>query len=167
AGFIGSHLVDALLARDDRVVAIDDLSTGSADQVPTEAELETIDISNGAAFDIVVDGARPRTIFHLAAQSSVTRSVADPQRDCIVNVVGTLNVVEAARRHGAAVVFTSTGGALYGDRAPRPTAEDQLPLPLSPYGASKLAGESYVRSWSAAHGVPNAVMRLGNVYGPR
>ena len=82
-------------------------------------------------------------------------------------MLGTLNVVEAARRHAAPLVFTSTGGALYGDDAPIPTAEDQLPLPLSPYGASKLAAEAYVRSWSAAHGVPNAVMRLGNIYGPR
>ncbi|MDX6628712.1 MAG: UDP-glucose 4-epimerase, partial [Gaiellales bacterium] len=79
----------------------------------------------------------------------------------------TLNVVEAARRHSAPLAFTSTGGALYGDDAPLPTSEAQVPLPLSPYGASKLAGEAYVRSWSAAHGIPNAVMRLGNIYGPR
>ena len=97
----------------------------------------------------------------------MTASVADPGRDCAVNVLGTLHVAEAARRHGAPLVFTSTGGALYGDDAPIPTAEDQPPLPLSPYGASKLAAEAYVRSWSAAHGVPNAVMRLGNIYGPR
>ena len=82
-------------------------------------------------------------------------------------MLGTLNVVEAARRHEAPLVFTSTGGALYGDDAPLPTTEAQLPLPLSPYGASKLAAEAYVRSWSAAHGIPNAVMRLGNIYGPR
>jgi UDP-glucose 4-epimerase len=82
-------------------------------------------------------------------------------------VLGTLNVAEAARRHSAPLVFTSTGGALYGDDAPIPTSEAQVPLPLSPYGASKLAAEAYVRSWSAAHGVPNAVMRLGNIYGPR
>jgi UDP-glucose 4-epimerase len=85
----------------------------------------------------------------------------------VVNVGGTLNIVEAARRHSAPLVFTSTGGALYGDDAPLPTSEAQSPLPQSPYGASKLAGEAYVRSWTAAHGVPNAVMRLGNIYGPR
>ena len=80
---------------------------------------------------------------------------------------GTLNVVEAAGRCRAPVVFTSTGGALYGDDAPRPTPEDQPPLPLSPYGASKLAGEAYVKTWSASSGLPHAVCRLGNVYGPR
>ena len=82
-------------------------------------------------------------------------------------MLGTLNVVEAARQHGAPLVFTSTGGAIYGEDVPLPTAEDQVALPLSPYGASKLAAESYVRSWSAAHGIPNAVMRLANIYGPR
>ncbi len=97
----------------------------------------------------------------------MTASVADPGRDCAVNVLGTLNVTEAARRHSAPLVFTSTGGAIYGDGASIPTAEDQIALPLSPYGASKLAAEAYVRSWSAAHGIANAVMRLGNIYGPR
>src|SRR5581483_1305087 len=91
----------------------------------------------------------------------------DPQRDCEVNVRGTLNVLEAAGRHGAPVVFTSTGGALYGDGVPLPTPETQTPSPLSPYGASKWAGEAYVRTWSLSSGIPHAVCRLGNVYGPR
>jgi UDP-glucose 4-epimerase len=167
AGFIGSHLVDSLVRDGYEVLVVDDLSAGDASRLPPGARLAELDITDGAALAAAFDEFRPAAVFHLAAQASVTVSVNDPGRDCAVNVLGTLNVVEASRKHGAPVVFTSTGGALYGDDAPRPTPEDQLPLPLSPYGASKLAGESYVRSWSAAHGVPNAVMRLGNVYGPR
>jgi UDP-glucose 4-epimerase len=97
----------------------------------------------------------------------VTASVSDPGRDCEVNVRGTLNVVAAANAAGAPVVFTSTGGALYGDEAPMPTSEDREPAPLSPYGAAKWAAEAYVKTWGRAEGVPNAVTRLGNVYGPR
>jgi UDP-glucose 4-epimerase len=93
--------------------------------------------------------------------------VAEPDRDCRVNVLGTLNVLQAATEHGAPVVFTSTGGALYGDEAPLPTPETHIPAPVSPYGASKWAAESYVRTWGLAHGIAHAVCRLGNVYGPR
>jgi UDP-glucose 4-epimerase len=167
AGFIGSHLVDSLVAEGTRVVVVDDLSSGRADRVNLAAELETVDVADEAAFAAVADRAAPEVIFHLAAQASVTVSVQDPQRDCAVNVAGTLNVLEAARRHGAPVVFSSTGGALYGDGVPMPTGEDQAPRPLSPYGASKLAGEAYVGTWSRAQGQPHAVCRLGNVYGPR
>jgi UDP-glucose 4-epimerase len=167
AGFIGSHVVDSLVRDGYEVLVVDDLSAGDAARLPPGVRLAELDITESAALAAAFDEFRPTAVYHLAAQASVTVSVNDPGRDCAVNVLGTLNVVEAARRHGAPVVFTSTGGALYGDDAPRPTGEDQLPLPLSPYGASKLAAESYVRSWSAAHGVPNAVMRLGNIYGPR
>jgi UDP-glucose 4-epimerase len=110
---------------------------------------------------------RPEVVFHLAAQASVVASVEDPGRDCEVNVKGTLNVLELAGRSGTPVVFTSTGGALYGDAAPRPTGEDRIPAPLSPYGASKWAAEAYVNTWSLSSGIPHAVCRLGNVYGPR
>src|ERR1019366_1004749 len=102
----------------------------------------------------VVDLARPELIFHLAAQSSVTVSVTDPGRDCAVNVGGTLNVLEAAVRHRAPVIFSSTGGALYGNEAPLPTTEDRIPAPLAPYGASKWAGEAYLLTWSRAHDLP-------------
>ena len=167
AGFIGSHVVDALLSEGRRVVAVDDLSTGGAERVANDASLEVLDISDAPALDRVVDATRPRAIYHLAAQSSVTRSVADPQRDCTVNVGGTLNVLEAAKRHRAPVIFTSTGGALYGDRAPIPTPENVQPAPISPYGASKWAGEAYVVTWAEADDLPHAVCRLANVYGPR
>jgi UDP-glucose 4-epimerase len=167
AGFIGSHLVDAILARGTEVTVIDDLSSGAAHRIAANADFRRIDIVDQASLDAVIDEVRPEAIFHLAAQSSVTVSVANPARDCAVNVQGALNVLEAARRHQAPVVFTSTGGALYGNRAPIPTPEERIPAPLAPYGASKWAGEAYVRTWAAAHGVPHAVCRLGNVYGPR
>lgn len=167
AGFIGSHVVDALISEGETVVVVDDLSTGLAERVAPDASLEVVDIADADPLDRVIDSVRPRAIYHLAAQSSVTRSVADPQRDCRVNVAGTLNLLEAARRHGASLVFTSTGGALYGNRAPIPTAEDWPPAPIAPYGASKWAGEAYILTWAEAHGVPHSVCRLANVYGPR
>jgi UDP-glucose 4-epimerase len=167
AGFIGSHVVDALLAAGYAVTVIDDLSTGDARRVAGEAELRELDIVDFPALSAIVDEVRPSAIFHLAAQASVVASVEDPGRDCEVNVKGTLNVVEAAGRCAAPVVFTSTGGALYGDEAPMPTPEDRIPAPLSPYGASKWAAEAYAKTWSLSSGIAHAVCRLGNVYGPR
>ncbi len=167
AGFIGSHVVDALLADGVSVVVVDDLSTGLADNVAGEAELQVLDLSRRAQLDRVIDAAKPSVIFHLGAQASVVVSVENPERDCDVNVHGTLNVLEAARRHGAAVVFTSTGGAMYGNDALRPTTEDSIPAPQSPYGASKWAAEAYVNTWRGSHRVEHSICRLGNVYGPR
>jgi UDP-glucose 4-epimerase len=167
AGFIGSHVVDALLAEGYAVSVIDDLSSGERARVADAAELHELDIVDLPALNAVVSDVKPRAIFHLAAQASVVASVEDPGRDCDVNVRGTLNVLEAAGSYGASVVFTSTGGALYGDAAPRPTREDQIPAPLSPYGASKWAAEAYVKTWSLSSGIPHSVCRLGNVYGPR
>jgi UDP-glucose 4-epimerase len=167
AGFIGSHVVDALLADGREVTVIDDLSSGSAAKVPSGARLCELDIVDRMALERVFEEVRPSAVFHLAAQASVTASVADPGRDCAVNVLGTLNVVDAATRLGAPVSFTSTGGALYGDEAPLPTGEQRIPAPLAPYGASKWAAEAYLNTWSLSSGVPHAVCRLGNVYGPR
>jgi UDP-glucose 4-epimerase len=167
AGFIGSHLVDALLGAGHEVTIIDDLSSGSAAKVPSGARFCELDIVDRPALDRVFEEVKPACVFHLAAQASVTASVADPARDCAVNVQGTLNVVDAATKLGAPVSFTSTGGALYGDDVPMPTDETNIPAPLAPYGASKLAGEAYVKTWSLSSGVPHAVCRLGNVYGPR
>lgn len=167
AGFIGSHVADALLARDHEVTVVDDLSAGSEAKMPSGAKLVEIDIVDRPALQRVFEQVRPAAVYHLAAQASVTASVADPLRDCAVNVQGTLNVVDLATKLGAPVSFTSTGGALYGDDVPMPTGEEQIPQPLAPYGASKLAGEAYVKTWSLASGVPHAVCRLGNVYGPR
>lgn len=146
---------------------VDDLSSGDARRVSAQAEFHRLDIVDRPALQELIDRIEPQAIFHLAAQSSVVASVADPGRDCAVNVAGTLNVVDIANRLQVPVVFTSTGGALYGDEAPRPTAEERIPAPLSPYGASKWAGEAYVKTWSLSSGVPHAICRLGNVYGPR
>jgi UDP-glucose 4-epimerase len=167
AGFIGSHVVDALLGDGYEVTVIDDLSSGAAERVPAEAELRRIDIVDREQLQAAFEEIEPEAVFHLAAQASVVASVQDPGRDCDVNVRGTLNVLDAAGGCGAPVVFTSTGGALYGDEAPMPTPEDRIPAPLSPYGASKWAAESYVRTWALSSGIPHAVCRLGNVYGPR
>ncbi len=167
AGFIGSHLVDALLAEGREVTVIDDLSSGRASNVPDGAQLRQIDIVERGELHRAIEQARPEAIFHLAAQASVVASVEDPLRDCAVNVEGTLNVLDAAAKLSAPVVFSSTGGALYGDEAPMPTGEGRIPAPLSPYGASKWAAEAYVNTWSLSSGIPHAVCRLGNVYGPR
>jgi len=167
AGFIGSHVVDALLAQGYAVTVIDDLSSGRAENVAAGARLMELDIVDSATLEQAVAEVQPRAIFHLAAQASVVASVQDPGRDCDVNVKGTLNVVRAAESCRAPVVFTSTGGALYGDEAPTPTGEERIPAPLSPYGASKWAAEAYVKTWSLSSGVPHVVCRLGNVYGPR
>ncbi|MGD1055779.1 MAG: NAD-dependent epimerase/dehydratase family protein [Solirubrobacteraceae bacterium] len=167
AGFIGSHVVDALLADGYEVTVIDNLSSGDAARVADAARLVELDIVDAPALDALIAEVKPRAIFHLAAQSSVVVSVDNPGLDCEVNVRGTLNVLESAGRCEAPVVFTSTGGALYGDAAPMPTPEDRIPAPLSPYGASKWAAEAYVNTWSLSSGIPHAVCRLGNVYGPR
>lgn len=167
AGFIGSHVVDALVAEGRHVVVVDDLSTGKAENVADQADLQQVDIADAEALDAIIDAAAPSEIFHLGAQSSVTVSVSDPARDCAVNVLGTLNVLQAAKRHQAPVVFSSTGGALYGDNAPRPTVETHPPAPVAPYGASKWAAEAYLRTWANANRIGHTVCRFANVYGPR
>jgi UDP-glucose 4-epimerase len=167
AGFIGSHLVDALVAEGRHVIVIDDLSSGDAARVSATADLETVDITDRSALDRIVQRAMPRSVFHLAAQASVTASVADPVRDCDVNVKGMLHLLEACVDCGAPMVFTSTGGALYGDEAPIPTSESFIPSPVAPYGASKWAAEAYLNTWANSSRLPHTVLRLGNVYGPR
>jgi UDP-glucose 4-epimerase len=164
AGFIGSHVVDALLARDDEVHVLDNLATGKRENLSGDAQLHVGDIRFDAA--PVFDRVRPEICFHLAAQADVGTSVERPDYDADVNVVGTVRVLEAARAHGTQVVFTSTGGAIYGecDRAAPETAERK---PISPYGVSKLAGEEYLAGWNRLHGTRHVAVRLANVYGPR
>jgi UDP-glucose 4-epimerase len=165
AGFIGSHVADAFFERGYDVVVVDDLSAGKRENVPERAELAEVDITDAESLATPLDGAD--VVCHLAAQASVTVSVERPEHDCNVNVHGTLNVCELARRSNAPVIFASSGGALYGDDVPLPSAEDLNPQPLAPYGASKQAGEAYVQTWARLYGLPNVVLRLGNVYGPR
>jgi UDP-glucose 4-epimerase len=167
AGFVGSHVADAFLARGDEVVVVDDLSVGSRDNVPEAAGLVELDVSDAKALDDALSTAPPDLICHLAAQASVTVSVSNPELDFASNVRGTFNVCRSAAEHGAPVVFASTGGAIYGNGAPLPTPETHVPEPLAPYGASKLAGEAFVGTQARYDGLPNVILRLGNVYGPR
>jgi UDP-glucose 4-epimerase len=164
AGFIGSHVVDALLARGDEVHVLDNLTSGKHENLRDGSVFHEADIRSEA--DAVFAEARPEVVFHLAAQASVSVSVEWPELDADVNVLGTVRVLEAARRHGAQVVFSSTGGAIYGE-CNRPAAEDAERRPISPYGISKLAGEEYLAGWNRLHGTRHVALRLGNVYGPR
>jgi UDP-glucose 4-epimerase len=160
AGFIGSNLVDALIERGDDVVVVDDLSFGHRENVNPDAQLVVRDIRDG--FDV----AGADVVFHLAAQTDVTTSVARPADDASINVLGTIRVLEAALREEIQVVFTSTGGAIYGE-CPRPATEDSPCEPLSPYGIAKLCAEQYLAGWNRIHGSHHTVVRLANVYGPR
>jgi UDP-glucose 4-epimerase len=164
AGFIGSHVADALVARGDEVVVVDNLSTGRRENVPTGADLVERDIRDGLG-DVFGD-VRPDACFHLAAQIDVRVSVAQPDYDAEVNVLGTIRLAEAARAHGTPIVFSSTGGAIYGD-VTRPAVESDPRRPEAPYGASKLAGEEYLFMYNRLHGAAHCALRYANVYGPR
>jgi len=169
AGFIGSHTVDALVASDaGEVSVLDDLSTGKRSQVNAKATLYQTDLRDAAAVGSVIERVRPEIIFHLAAQMDVRRSVADPAFDAQVNLVGFLNLIESARRHGLKrVVFASTGGAIYGEQDEFPCSEEHPRRPVSPYGVAKLATEAYLFFYKAEYGIDYLALRFGNVYGPR
>jgi UDP-glucose 4-epimerase len=167
AGFIGSHLTDGFAARGDEVIVIDDLSAGRAARLDGAVILHKLSIADAAASGEVVRHVRPELICHLAAHIDVRSSVDGPARDASVNVVGTVNVLEAARAIGARVLFASSGGALYGRDAPIPSREDVLPLPESPYGIAKHCAEQYIGLYNRLHGTRHSIMRLANVYGPR
>ena len=159
AGFIGSHVADALLARGDDVTIVDNLSTGKRENVPAGAQVVEHDIRE--PFEVEAE-----VVYHLAAQADVRVSVERPDFDADVNVVGTIRVLEAARAAGAHVVFSSTGGAIYGE-CERPATEDDERRPLAPYGTSKLCGEEYLAVYNRLHGTGHVALRYGNVYGPR
>jgi UDP-glucose 4-epimerase len=164
AGFIGSHVVAALLARGDEVTVVDDLSNGKRENVADGARLVVQDIREGLAG--VFGEARPELCCHLAAQVDVRVSVERPEHDASVNVLGTVAVLEAAREHDTQVVFSSSGGAIYGEcDGPAPEASERRPL--APYGVSKLAGEEYLAGYNRLYGARHVSLRYGNVYGPR
>ena len=169
AGFIGSNLADALLVEGHAVHIVDNLSTGSRKKLPAAATFHELDICDAAALGALVESIRPETIFHLAAQADVRKAVEHPDFDAAVNVIGSINVLEAARRVGSRVVFSSTGGAAYGeyDGLPIPTPETAETRPMSQYGAGKIAGEGYCLLYHRLYGLAVVVLRLGNVYGPR
>src|ERR671936_1319501 len=163
AGFIGSHLVDALVGRGYDVHVLDNLATGKRENV-TDAHLHVGDIRSDS--EALFDEVRPEACFHFAAQANVRVSVERPDFDADVNVVGTVRVLEAARKHRTKVVFASTGGAIYGE-CDGPVTEDAPRSPLAPYGTAKLAGEEYIQTYNRLYGSTHVVLRYGNVYGPR
>lgn len=168
AGFIGSHVADRFLAEGWAVTVLDDLSSGRREQVPAAARFVQEDVGSPAAAALVEAG-RFDVICHLAAQIDVRHSVADPAADATRNILGTINLMEAVRRGGAGtrVVFSSTGGALYGAFAEPPSPEGTAANPEAPYGIGKLAAEHYLAYYGRVHGLETVVLRYGNVYGPR
>ena len=172
AGFIGSNLVDALLARGDEVTVVDDLTTGRRENLDGAlaggAELLEQDIRDAGALAGVFERARPDVVFHLAAQIDVRRSVSETAFDARVNVEGTVNMLEAARGAGVRrFVNTSTGGAIYGEGRILPAPEDHPVAPEAPYGQSKFAAEGYCDLYARLHGLSTISLRYGNVFGPR
>lgn len=167
AGFIGSHVADALVAAGHRVLIVDDLSSGRKENVPAGAELHVLDIRSPEAAALVRDGG-VEVLVHHAAQMDVRRSVADPLFDASVNILGTLNLLEAGRRGSLRqVVFASTGGAMYGEQDYFPADEDHPARPISPYGVAKLSVERYLYFFHVEYGLDATCLRYANVYGPR
>ena len=165
AGFIGSNIVDEALAAGHSVRVLDNLSTGKRDNIHPKAIFFQGDITNFRNVEDAIKGAE--YVLHLAAQASVVLSTRDPQLDCAVNVIGTLNVLKASLENKVRhVIFLSTGGAIYGDVKTLPASEDTAKRPLSPYGTSKAAAELYCEYYSRL-GLPVSILRLANVYGPR
>jgi UDP-glucose 4-epimerase len=167
AGFIGSNIADAFVARGDEVVVLDDLSTGRESNVPRQARLERHDIRSPGAQQ-VIESFRPDVLCHLAAQLDVRKSVADPGHDADVNIVGSLRLFESCRAAGTRrVLFSSTGGAIYGEQDVHPCDETHAERPVSPYGVAKLAVEKYLHYYSVVYGFRATYLRYANVYGPR
>jgi UDP-glucose 4-epimerase len=167
AGFIGSHVCDVFLGAGHRVVAIDNLSTGRRENLAGDVALVVADIRSTEAAD-VIRRERPDVLCHLAAQMDVRRSVADPRFDAESNILGFLNLLEAAKEAGVRkVVFSSTGGAIYGEQDVFPAPESHPTRPVSPYGVSKAAGELYLGYYRAQYGLPSVSLRYANVYGTR
>lgn len=169
AGFIGSHIAEQSLAKGWEVTVIDDLSAGRRDNVPADAKFVEADIRDAAAVEALCADFKPNVISHQAAQASVAVSVREPVRDAEVNIMGSLNLLTSAARHGAEqFLFASTGGAIYGEVPDGTTAGlETPPCPLSPYAASKFATENYLRCFEKEHGLKSRILRYANVYGPR
>ncbi|MSX01843.1 MAG: NAD-dependent epimerase/dehydratase family protein [Actinobacteria bacterium] len=172
AGFIGSNLVDALIARGDQVAVLDDLSSGKESNLDAAlaagAELHRLDVRDAGGVDGLFAAFKPQLVFHLAAQMDVRRSLEEPGLDASVNVVGTVNVLDAAAGNDVErLVNTSTGGVIYGDAEQIPTPEHSPALPLSAYGQSKQCAELYCGWAGRLHGLETVTLRCGNVYGPR
>jgi UDP-glucose 4-epimerase len=166
AGFIGSHLVDRLIQEGHEVVVVDNLSTGKRRNLNRAARFFKLDIQSGG-LERVFRNERPNVVMHLAAQMDVRKSVEDPIFDAQVNVLGTLNVLQQSIKHGVRkVVFSSSGGAIYGEQEIYPAPESHITRPLSPYGISKLCGEQYCSYYQRVNGLQIVCLRYANVYGP-
>ena len=167
AGFIGSHVADRLVEAGHDVAVVDNLSTGRREFVPPQAQFYQYDINSPEASELIRT-FRPEALVHHAAQMNVRFSVADPVADARENILGSLNLLQAAKDAGVAkIIFASTGGAIYGDKAPIPATETDAPWPDSPYGIAKLAVEHYLRYFKQEHGLTAICLRYANVYGPR
>lgn len=167
AGFIGSHLADRLLAQGDDVIIVDNLVTGSKDNIDSSARFYEMDIQDPKISEIF-EKEKPDFVFHLAAQIDVRRSVEDPVEDARINLLGTFNILENSYRSNVKkVVFASTGGAIYGDAEKYPTPEGYYEQPLSPYGIHKLAAEKSLFFYKKVKGLDYTILRMSNVYGPR
>jgi UDP-glucose 4-epimerase len=171
AGFIGSNLVDALVERGDDVTVVDDLSTGKRENLSgagAAADLVEADIRDSRGMRDLIDRVRPQVVFHLAAQIDVRKSTADPAWDAGINVLGTINLLQASLEARVdRFVNTSTGGAIYGEGRILPAPEDHPQAPEAPYGQSKFCAEGYCDLYSRLHGLSTVSLRYGNVYGPR
>lgn len=167
AGFVGSHIADAFLARGDVVTIVDDLSRGQTGRLAAWASLHKMSVRDARSLNALTKSTQPDLICHLAAQIDVRASVLDPAEDAQSNVVATVNVIEAARAVAARVIFASSGGALYGLEAAIPSLESAPTVPESPYGVAKLCAEQYIGLYNRMHGTSHSVLRLANVYGPR
>ncbi len=168
AGFIGSHVADALIERGHRVTILDDLSSGREENVNRRAKFYKFNISNRKRLEKLFEKVQPEAVFHFAAQINVRASVENPSVDALTNVMGSLSLIELAAKHGVKkFIFSSTGGAMFSDATPRPTPESIPAAPLSPYGIAKLSVEHYLRFFHQIHGLPYIVLRYANVYGPR
>lgn len=167
AGFIGSHVADAFLQQGHEVAVVDNLSTGRREHVPAAAQFYPYDIKSQEAFDLICRW-RPQVLIHHAAQMSVRFSVDDPLMDARENIMGSLNLFQAAGRvKMEKIIFASTGGAMYGDEAPVPAREEDRAQPECPYGIAKLAVEHYLHFYQREHGIIPVRLRYANVYGPR
>ncbi|MDR5693654.1 MAG: SDR family oxidoreductase [Armatimonadota bacterium] len=167
AGFIGSHLVDASIASGYEVIVVDDLSSGRRENVHPRAKFYQVDIASNHLGEVFAE-ERPEIVVHHAAQASVVRSVQEPRYDAMVNVLGTVQILEQCVRWKVRkVVFASTGGAIYGEPISIPVTEDHPIAPISPYGITKYIGELYLAFYHRAYGLPYVSLRYANVYGPR
>lgn len=168
AGFIGSHIQDALIAKGHDVAVLDNLVTGRKENLNSKATFFEVDLTDKVAVGKVFAIFKPEVVYHLAAQMDVRKSVADPQFDASVNIIGALNMMEAGRNNGLKkVIFSSTGGAIYGEQDEFPADENHPTRPLSPYGITKLAFEKYLYFYKQTYDINYTILRYANVYGPR